>query len=164
MIVTLAEESLGFCNLFNIISFRKYINMYISFTLFPAHSTVGRGNLMFLKTLRSPLSAEFWSDSLRVEWQNSTPRLASTLERRNVNINLSKYFISSSEDRTHNQSVLQSHFVPLRYDWSQEKSTEYVIQLWNKNNSTELILLNSYTEAQHCTRKWKCFRSKFIFI
>ena len=25
--------------------------------------------------------------------------------------------MSSSEDRTHNQSVLQSHFVPLRHDW-----------------------------------------------
>ena len=33
------------------------------------------------------------------------------------NINLNKYFISSSGDRTHNQSVLQSHLVPLRYDW-----------------------------------------------
>ena len=49
-----------------------------------------------------------------VKWQNSTPRLASTPERRNGNINLSKHFISSSGDRTHNQSVLQSHFVPLR--------------------------------------------------
>ena len=86
-------------------------------------------------------------EALRVEWQNSTPRLASTpertkmeiyflfflasrciphtaasrlsstLERRNGNINLSKYFISSSEDRTHNQSVLQSQLVPLRHDW-----------------------------------------------
>ena len=35
------------------------------------------------------------------------------------NINLSKYFISSNGDRTHNQSVLQSHFVPLRNDWPQ---------------------------------------------
>ena len=38
-------------------------------------------------------------------------------KRRNGNINLSKYFISSSGGRTHNQSVLQSHFVPLRHDW-----------------------------------------------
>ena len=31
--------------------------------------------------------------ALRVEWQNSTPRLTSTPERRNGNINLSKYFM-----------------------------------------------------------------------
>ena len=46
-------------------------------------------------------------ESLRVEWQNSTPRLTSTPrpDRRNGNINLSKYLISSIGDRTHNQSV-----------------------------------------------------------
>ena len=41
-------------------------------------------------------------EALRVEWQNSTPRLTSTPERRNGNIKLSKYFISSSGDRTYN--------------------------------------------------------------
>ena len=35
--------------------------------------------------------------------------------RRNENVN--KYFISSSGDRTHNQSI--SHFMPLRHDWPQ---------------------------------------------
>ena len=69
-----------------------------------------------MHTLRSPLSAEFWRHCV-LEWQNSTPRLASTPGRRNRNINLSKYFISWSGDRTHNQSILQSHFVPLRHDW-----------------------------------------------
>ena len=49
---------------------------------------------------------------------NSTPRFASTPERRNENINVNKYFISSSGDRTHNQSILQSHFVALRHDWT----------------------------------------------
>ena len=44
-----------------------------------------------------------------------------TPERRNGNINLRKYFVSSSLDRTHNQSVLQSHLVPLRHDWPQLK-------------------------------------------
>ena len=65
-----------------------------------------------VKTLRSPLSAEFWRHCVlsgRIQ-RRSTP------ERRNGNINLSKYFISSSGDRTHNQSVLQSHLVPLRHD------------------------------------------------
>ena len=47
---------------------------------------------------------------------------ASTPEQRNENINLNKYFISSSGDRTHNQSILQSHFVPLRHDWPQSNS------------------------------------------
>ena len=37
-------------------------------------------------------------EALRVEWQNLTPRFASTPERRNGNINLNKYFISSSGD------------------------------------------------------------------
>ena len=50
-------------------------------------------------------------------WQNSTPRFASTSKRRNENINLNKYFTSSSGDWTRNQSILQSHFVPLRHDW-----------------------------------------------
>ena len=79
-----------------------------------------------VKTLRSPLPADFWRhcvlilEGLRVEWQNSTPSFASTPERRNGNINLSKYFISSSGDRIQNQSVLQSHFMPLRHDWPQQ--------------------------------------------
>ena len=47
-------------------------------------------------------------------WQNLTP------ERVKENINFSKNFICSSGDRTHNQSVLQSHFVPLRHDWPQQ--------------------------------------------
>ena len=72
----------------------------------------GRQREHNVKTLRSPLSTEFW---MRVEWQNSTPRFhqtssffsSSTLERRNRNIHLSKHFISPSADRTHNRSVRQ---------------------------------------------------------
>ena len=69
-----------------------------------------------VKTLRSPLSAEFWRHCV----------LSGRIQRRacpghqsedNGNINLSKYFISSSGDRIRNQSV--SHFVPLRHDWPQ---------------------------------------------
>ena len=62
-------------------------------------------------------------EALRVEWQNSMPQLPSTPEQRNGNINLSKYFISLSGDWTHNQSVLQAHFVPLRQDWPQKYMT-----------------------------------------
>ena len=35
-------------------------------------------------------------EALRVEWRNSTPRFASTPQRRNENINVNKYFMSSS--------------------------------------------------------------------
>ena len=59
-------------------------------------------------------------EALRIEWWVSTPRFSSTLERRNVNINLSQNFISTSGDRTLNQWVLQSLFVPLRHDWPYE--------------------------------------------
>ena len=44
----------------------------------------GRQREPSIKTLRSPLSAEL--EALHVEWQNSTPRLASTPERRNGKI------------------------------------------------------------------------------
>ena len=70
---------------------------------------VGRGNLVFPSFCRI-------LEALRVEWQNSTPRFALTLERRNGNMNLSKYS-SLNGDVTHNQSVLQPHFVSLRHDW-----------------------------------------------
>ena len=61
-----------------------------------------------VKTLRSPLSAEFWRH-LRVKWLNLTLPFASTPKRRNGNMNLNKYFISSSGDRTYNQMRSQSH-------------------------------------------------------
>ena len=96
-----------------------------SFTLYPAHCRVGRGNLALRHSV--PHSFCWILKALRVEWQNSTPRLPSTPEQRNENINLSKYFISSSGERTHNQSVLQSHFVPLRHDWPQIKWVLYLI-------------------------------------
>ena len=67
----------------------------------------GRQREPSVKTLRSPLSAEFWSHC--VLSGRTQRRAVSTPERRNGNINLSKYFISSSGDRTHNQLVLQSH-------------------------------------------------------
>ena len=76
----------------------------IRFTLYPAHSGVGEGNLENLRILEALfLSGE------------TQRRVASIPERRNENINLNKYFIASSEALTHNQSILQSHFVPLRH-------------------------------------------------
>ena len=42
---------------------------------------------------------------------------ALTPERRNENINVNKYYLSASGDRTLDHSILQSHFVPLRHNW-----------------------------------------------
>ena len=60
-----------------------------------SHTQQGRKREPSVKTLCSPLSAEYWR-RVRVEWQNSTLRLISTSERRNGNINLSKYFVQRS--------------------------------------------------------------------
>ena len=68
----------------------------------------GRQGEPSAKTLRFPLSNE---------WRNSTLRFASTPGQINGKININKYFFCSLGDRTHNQSRLQSHFVPLRHDW-----------------------------------------------
>ena len=64
---------------------------------------------------------------LFVEWRNSTPRFASTPERRHENV---KYFISSSGNRIHNLSRLHM-FVLLHHDWSQY-SIQYQIILLQK--------------------------------
>ena len=53
---------------------------------------------------------------LRVEWQSSMPRLTSTPERRNENINLSKYFNLLECGSNPQPQFLQSHYVPLRHD------------------------------------------------
>ena len=56
-----------------------------------------------VRTLRSPLFAEFWRLCLL---RGGTQRraFASKPEQRNGNINLNKYFIFTSGDRTYNQS------------------------------------------------------------
>ena len=78
----------------------------------------GRQRELSVNTLRSPLSAEFWRHCHCVLSGGPNRRAsASTPERRNENLNVNKYFTSSSGDRTHNQSILQSHFVPMRPDW-----------------------------------------------
>ena len=74
----------------------------------------GRQREPSVKTLRSSLFAEFWRHCV-LSGGTQRRACASTPERINENIN--KYFISTSGDRTHNQSRLQSHFVPLRHDW-----------------------------------------------
>ena len=70
----------------------------------------GRQREHSVKTLRPPLSAEFLRHC--VLSGRTQRRALPRPERRNGNINL------FSRDRTHNQSVLQSHFVPLRHDGS----------------------------------------------
>ena len=90
----------------------SHLKFYIFFYQLHAVSRTQQGKQRepSAKTFRSLVSAE--------QGKNSAPRFASTPVRKNRNIHFNKYFISSSGDRTHNQSVLQSHFVPLRHDWS----------------------------------------------
>ena len=118
-----------FCEIYRLVMFSFYFFFYIYLTYFillylfffrlrgefhnhnqlhdVSRTQQGRPSV---KTLRPPLSVGRQEsvgclEALRVEWQNSTLRFASTPERRNENINVNKYFISSSGDRTHNQSV-----------------------------------------------------------
>ena len=106
-------------------------------------------------------------EALRVEWQNSTPHLASTPERRNGNINLSKYFISSSGIRTHNQSVLQSHLVPLRHDRPHSLQLRFIkisslVFVW-KSNISIFINLHIYN-ATTIFFKRSVYCSLFIIV
>ena len=68
----------------------------------------GRHREPNVKTLHSPVFAE----ALYVEWRNSTHCFASTPEQRNIDINLNKYFISSSGDRTHYRPVTITSLCP----------------------------------------------------
>ena len=95
----------------------------------------GRQREPSIKTHRSPLSAEFWRIACWVAELNAALYLDTT-ERANENINVSKYFISSSGDRTHNQSILQSHFVPLSHDYPQ-----YRLLYWNSEMGCQIITL-----------------------
>ena len=64
------------------------------------------------------------SGGIAVEWGRSTPLIASRLERKNENLNLNKYFISLSGNRTNNHSITQTYcyFIPLRHEWFQKFS------------------------------------------
>ena len=81
------------------------------------------------------LSAGFWRHCV-LSGRKQRRALPRHQSEENGNINLSKYFTSSSGDRTHNQSVLQSHLVPLRHDWTQVK---YLFQMFilSLQNSAE---------------------------
>ena len=82
------------------------------------YSTLRKERKILVKCVDTPFSTFCRIlEALPVKWPNLTPRFASTPERRNGTINLNKYFISLSGDRTHIMSILQSHFVPLRHDW-----------------------------------------------
>ena len=82
----------------------------ISFALYPAHSRVGSENLVLRHSVpHSPPSSEgiaCWVAELKT---------VLCLDTRAKKWKY-KYFISSSGDRTHNQLILQSNFVPLRHD------------------------------------------------
>ena len=89
---------------------------FISFTLYSAHSRIGRGNLELRHSV-SHFPSCVWSGGTQ---RRALPRRR-TPEHRNKNINVNKYYISSSEYRTQNQSILQTHFVPLRHNRSKKR-------------------------------------------
>ena len=94
-----------------------------------------------VKILRSPLSVEFRKHCVL---SGRTQRRACRRHQSGI-INSSKYFISSSGDRTHNQSVLQSHFEPLRHDWPQDYVTHAYKWLHIESISKNYIIyLNKY--------------------
>ena len=93
----------------NILTEKKEINQLHAVS----RTQQGRQRESSVKTHHFPLSTEFWRHCV---FSGGTKRRALPRpERRNENITLSKYFISSNGDRNHNQSILQSYFLPLRY-------------------------------------------------
>ena len=82
-----------------------WVLIYFNIIFFQLHAVSrtqqGRQREPSVKTLRSPLSAEFWRHCVL-----SGGTQGRALPRhQNENVNVNKYFISSSGDRTHNQSV-----------------------------------------------------------
>ena len=99
--------------------------IYISFTLYPAHSRGNRQRESSVKTLPSPFFSEFWRHC--VLNSRTQRRALHWPEGRNRSINLNKYFIYSSVDCIHNTSVLQSHFLPLYCYWPLIHNTSYSV-------------------------------------
>ena len=97
------KVSLILCIIKEIITYSYYSQLHAV-----SRAQQGRQRESSVMTLHSPLSAVFWGHCML---SGRTQRHA--LPRHHIN--LSKYFISSSGDRTHNQSIL--HFVLLRHDW-----------------------------------------------
>ena len=73
----------------------------------------GRQKDPSVKTLRSPLFAEFWRQCV-LSGRTQPPTLCLNTSAKTWKY---KYFISSSGDRTQNQSILQFQFVPQRHNW-----------------------------------------------
>ena len=106
------------------------------------------------------------SEALRAEWRNSTSRFASTPERRNKNIIVNKYFISSSGDRTHNQSILQSHFVPLRHDRDRFLGSLiiYILRIFCHYGIVESIFTHTMVVSSFFIKKMVCTYFKYFHI
>ena len=58
------------------------------------------------------------------------PGFASTPERRNWNIKLNKYFISSNGHRTYSQSCLQSHCAPASFKMKRQIMQGIISTVW----------------------------------
>ena len=79
---------------------------FFFFTLYPAHSRIGRGILMLKYSVPYQHYSRRICQALCVEWWNSKRRCAPTSQRRNENI---KYLISSIGNWTHNLAFTVTH-------------------------------------------------------
>ena len=111
----LVQYTLAFCVCLLIFFNNIYVykSSYIKFHAVSRTHGVGRGLVLRHSVPHCPPI----SGGFRVEF--GTQRALPGHQRRNEKLNVNEYFISSSGDRTHNQLILQSHFVPLRHDWLQ---------------------------------------------
>ena len=132
---------------------------FFRFTLYPAHSGVGGGNL----TLLSVPYIQLNSGGIVCWVAELNARLTSLPERGYKNI---KYFISSSGNRTH--LVFSHTFVPLRHNWPQKRKVHrYKINriqnYWATLNNSS-VSWSSGTENQ-CNRvEETCFNSNPICL
>ena len=112
-------------------SFSVYIYLFKNQLHAVSSTQLGRQRELSVKILRSPLSAKFRRHCvLRGGTRHSA---FSRHQGDEMKMNVSKYFISSSGDRTHNQSILQAHFVLLRHEWPQQIIRNIILLMQNKS-------------------------------
>ena len=114
--------------------------------------------LFLFSFLRSGVEAAFSTATqhsmrpgLRRKWETA----------KNENINVNKYFIFSSGDRTHDHSI--HSYSPLRHDWSQISYILLYISIYyiNVSNAAELCMNNYYWwEGRSVESLAKCYTRK----
>ena len=89
-----------------------FLNIKISFTLYPMHSMVGRGNL----ALRH---SDFHRilEALRVKWRKSTPLFCLDTRSKKWKYKFKLIFHFLEWGSNPHPVAFQVYFVPLRHDW-----------------------------------------------